>query len=115
MGTCTAAKRDIARTLMATRNPCQNFKKGMLPTPSRPGEGNSPVIYTRLRAYCLRNYLMGWVALMGGYWPDRSGLHAGEVSLRRAQGAVIGQVDMVAAHNIEFVRENIRKSNPKAT
>jgi predicted GTPase len=28
---------------------------------------------------------------------------------------VINQVDAAAAHDIELVRENIRKSNPKAT
>ncbi len=27
----------------------------------------------------------------------------------------ISQVDMTAAHDVEFVRENIRKRNPKAT
>jgi hypothetical protein len=32
MGTCTAAKREIARTLVATRKPCQHFKKGIGPT-----------------------------------------------------------------------------------
>ena len=28
---------------------------------------------------------------------------------------VISQVDTAAAHEVKFVRENIRKSNPKAT
>ena len=39
----------------------------------------------------------------------------GEVNLRRAQVVVINKVDTAAAHNIEVVRENIRRHNPKAT
>jgi predicted GTPase len=41
--------------------------------------------------------------------------YPGEVNLRRAQVVVINKVDTAAAHNIEVVRENIRKNNPKAT
>jgi predicted GTPase len=41
--------------------------------------------------------------------------YPGEVNLRRAQVIVINKVDTAAAHDIEVVRENIRKSNPKAT
>ncbi len=40
--------------------------------------------------------------------------YPGEVNLRRAQVMVINKVDTAAAHDIEVVRENIRKSNPKA-
>ncbi len=40
--------------------------------------------------------------------------YPGEVNLRRAQVMVINKVDTAAAHDVEVVRENIRKSNPKA-
>ena len=40
--------------------------------------------------------------------------YPGEVNLRRAQVIVINKVDTAAAHDVEVVRENIRKSNPKA-
>ena len=43
------------------------------------------------------------------------GYYPGEVNLRRAQVVVINKVDTAAPHNVEVVRENIRKSNPKAT
>jgi predicted GTPase len=43
------------------------------------------------------------------------GYYPGEVNLRRAQVVVINKVDTAAAHDVEVVRENIRKSNPKAT
>ena len=39
----------------------------------------------------------------------------GEVNLRRAQVVVINKVDTAAAHDVEVVRENIRRHNPKAT
>ena len=39
----------------------------------------------------------------------------GEVNLRRAQVVVVNKVDTAAAHDVETVRENIRKHNPKAT
>src|SRR5438270_11247840 len=38
----------------------------------------------------------------------------GEVNLRRADVVVINKVDTAEPHNIAVVRENIRKSNPKA-
>jgi len=41
--------------------------------------------------------------------------YPGEVNLRRAQLIVINKVDTAAAHDVQIVRENIRKSNPKAT
>jgi predicted GTPase len=40
--------------------------------------------------------------------------YPGEVNLRRAQVVIINKVDTAAAHNIEVVRENVRKNNPKA-
>jgi predicted GTPase len=38
----------------------------------------------------------------------------GEVNIRRADVVVINKVDTAEPHNIAVVRENIRKSNPKA-
>ncbi len=40
--------------------------------------------------------------------------YPGEVNLRRADVVVINKVDTAEAHNIAVVRENIRRSNPKA-
>src|SRR5581483_12109062 len=40
--------------------------------------------------------------------------YPGEVNLRRGKVIVINKVDTAAAHDVEVVRENIRKSNPKA-
>ena len=42
------------------------------------------------------------------------GYYPGEVNLRRGQVLVINKVDTAAPHDVEVVRENIRKSNPKA-
>lgn len=39
----------------------------------------------------------------------------GEVNLRRAQVVLINKVDTASAHDVEVVRENIRRNNPKAT
>jgi predicted GTPase len=39
----------------------------------------------------------------------------GEVNLRRAQVVVINKVDTAAAHDVEVVRENVRRHNPLAT
>lgn len=39
----------------------------------------------------------------------------GEVNLRRAQVIIINKVDTAAAHDVEVVRENIRRNNAKAT
>ena len=38
----------------------------------------------------------------------------GEVNLRRAQVIIINKVDTAAAHDVELVRENIRRCNPAA-
>lgn len=43
------------------------------------------------------------------------GYYPGEVNLRRAQVVVINKVDTAEPRNVEVVRENVRKSNPKAT
>lgn len=40
--------------------------------------------------------------------------YPGEVNIRRADVVVINKVDTAEPHNIEVVRDNIRKSNPKA-
>lgn len=40
--------------------------------------------------------------------------YPGEVNLRRGQVIIINKVDTAAAHDVEVVRENIRKNNPKA-
>ncbi len=40
--------------------------------------------------------------------------YPGEVNLRRGQIIIINKVDTAAAHDVEVVRENIRKNNPKA-
>src|SRR5690349_6870444 len=41
--------------------------------------------------------------------------YPGEVNFRRGQVIVINKVDTAAPHDVEVVRENIRKCNPKAT
>jgi predicted GTPase len=43
------------------------------------------------------------------------GYYPGEVNLRRGQVIVINKVDTAAAHDVEVVRENIRRNNPRAT
>jgi predicted GTPase len=41
--------------------------------------------------------------------------YPGEVNLRRGQVLIINKVDTAAAHDVEVVRENIRRNNPKAS
>ena len=43
------------------------------------------------------------------------GYYPGEVNLRRGQVLIINKVDTAAPHDVQVVRENIRKNNPKAT
>ncbi|HYL13959.1 MAG TPA: cyclic 2,3-diphosphoglycerate synthase [Terriglobales bacterium] len=43
------------------------------------------------------------------------GYYPGEVNLRRGQVLIINKVDTAAAHDVEVVRENIRRNNPKAS
>lgn len=40
--------------------------------------------------------------------------YPGEVNIRRADVVVINKVDTAESHNVAVVRENVRKSNPKA-